>query len=278
MVAEFRDLTADNIGGYRGIVYGDQSVGKTSFAVGAYHHPQLRKVGVLDVDKGLHTVAGWDSENIKFADINSSDDMDRIADLALRNQPPIDGFGSWVLDTLNVWFERELMAISVRESKLGKRPTDTLQLQDYKESISRLVRITDKFIVGGKPMIMTSHYDDVGPTPDKPNRQFERRPKLSDKAFKELSARSRFIWYLYQQPNGDINMMTQPVVLPSGMIIQAKTSNAEFAHKLMEMGHRDASGKPTGIITIGNRFDESVPRLTFADFYTIYQNSLKGAK
>ncbi len=275
MATEFISLTPESVGGLRGMVYGDQGTGKTSFAVSAYKHPALRKVAVLDTDKGLHSVAAWDSENILFANIESSKDLDYIAEQAMKNQLPYSEFNTWILDTASVWFDRELMAIAQREFSNGKRPMpEQIQLQDYKEAIARLVRITDKFIVGGKHMIMTSQYADYGPTPDKPNRNFERRPKISDKAWAELSARSRFIWYVFQSPNGNVNLLTHPLVLPSGMIIAAKTSNAEFSHRLLEMSHKDESGKNTGVITIGNRFDESVPRLGFDYFYQIYCESL----
>lgn len=272
-VLEFKPLTSQ---GFKGIVYGESGVGKTSFAVSAALHDELKKVAVISIDRGLNTAVGVDSENIFFAEADTSDELLAVGKRLINQDTALNDYRTLVLDGVSQLIEKDLRRISDLEyaRKPADRVVDVNQLQDWNTQNKIMSRAIDAIDAGKRVTIYTALVGIYDPTSQAPNRKRQRRPKMNDAAWETFVQRMDFVWHMYTMPDGSIHLQTQPSTR-DGRQTYCKTRNVAFSNLLLERSIKE-NGKPSGVILIGHRTDQSVPQIKFDQFFNWYREATEG--
>lgn len=272
-VIEFKPVQTQ---GFKGIIYGESGVGKTSFAVSAAVHPDLQKVAVLSVDRGLNTVVGLDGENVFSAEIDTSVEIKAVGKRLVNRDVALNDFRTLIVDGVTQLIERDLRWIA--ENEYAKKPAERVaelnQLQDWNLQNRIMASALDTIDAGKRVTIYTALDGVYDPSAQKPNRKPSRRPRMNDAAWETFVQRMDFVWFMYSMPNGAIHLQTQPIT-QGGRLTYCKTRNVSFSNALLELSIKD-NGKPSGVLVIGHRTDPTVPQIKFDKFYDLYLEATKG--
>lgn len=277
----FEPITLESAGGLRILLYGSTNSGKTSFGVSAWHHEDLRKVGIFNIDDNLHTaIAIDDNQYVAKADVHSAKQIEDIAKGDLIGK--YDEFNTWICDSLSRLIDYELRDIA--QTEYNKKPSerytaDINQWQDYMKLTARLARMIDVLTQGGKHILFTAESQDIDPDPAGQTekirtRKRQRRARMNPALWDNLVYRLSNIWYINRLENGDINLLVKSFMAGDSREIFAKTKNKKFLEGLIKMERDDAKG--LGLIRLANAYNPEVAQITFADIYNLYLTSTNG--
>lgn len=249
------------------MVYSDPGAGKTHLIGTAQDVPEMADVLVVDIDGGSTTLKS--RGDIAGTEARSTKTVEEVIGLFAHRDPSIAHIKTLVLDGGSELQKRDLADIALREATVNsKRDQDSNQIQDYKLSKSRLLRLfrAARDIPDINIIITCWALKDFPKKPgtnqaDTDAQPTQIQPDLGRAVRDTLMGYLDDVWYLYFDPaSGNRYLVTADYGS-----ITAKTRDAAVAAKLTST----INGKVVPILT----------NPTFTDIYECYKTAyMAGSK
>lgn len=212
------------------LVYSDQGIGKTTFAVSGKGHPELDEILLVNIDKGELSI---EDKNIDKASIGTNPDgtssksivkdLEDIIFAIVSKKPGFEKYKTIVVDTIT-----ELQAKDLEDIADGK---DQFSQLIYGKDTKKIKRLCGLIRDCPLNIILTAQVKRIidGPTPET-KKLVEIRPDITASACDSLMAAVNFVWYLYVP--ADTKKRT--LVTKNLGIVRGKTRNDKFQQLITE--------------------------------------------
>lgn len=231
----YEQVNKTKVASMRAMIVGDFDSGKTSLAVGAGLHENMRPLLVLDIDRRLSTLA--DVHNLSRVELPTIGHAERLVrDISQpRERWPkeIREARTFVLDSVTQFRDRVLQEFaSENAANSDKRETEWLYEQrDYGYASNVVYNLIDKLIQTGNHVILLAH----------PKKDFDKDkdgvvsvkkvyPALNARLANLLGGMMNFIWYTRRPKPDQFKLLTLPRIP-----YQVKITNPLYVEELKRL-------------------------------------------
>lgn len=191
------------------LVYGDAGVGKTSLAATATQNKAMEKTLIVNVEGGMLSITG--SGAMATEQIKSIKDVEDIMWALSSKQEGFEHYNTCVIDS-----GTELQTLDLEEiaeaarKKNSSREVDTVYLEDYGKSTTRLKRIFRHFRDLPMNVIVTALVKrEMPPMQSQKRDPIRVLPQFTAKLGDSLMGYVDAVWYMYED-DGVRHLLTQP--------------------------------------------------------------------
>lgn len=231
------------------LAYGDNGVGKTTFAATAQHHPRMRNVLFANIEGGLLSVEDMAGlpPGIRKVDIKTPADIEELY-WGLRNRKTSgDNFYESVETTvIDSGTELQTKGLEFRvgealEKEAGKKEAerrhadlDDIHQDDYGRNARATARVFRAFRDLDVNVIITAYPRFRYPPRPKGVRDWDPMPQECSPDFapalqRHVKAYMDFVWYMYLQKIDDLNNPLEPVAGEYKRMILTKPAGIYYA-------------------------------------------------
>jgi hypothetical protein len=192
----FFDIAAD-LPGMRVLLYGDSGVGKTTIATAITEDPSFYPALLIDVDRGLRSIAYRDyGDRLIGLTLNSVMELREILQQLLlpddKREPELRGLKTIIIDSLSALRDDAMAEIRANEAKRKRRANEYItQIQDYNQALAIIDSTTAQLRNLGLNMIMTAESREER---DAMNLVSSVSPELNPRLKKAMLHKFDYIW------------------------------------------------------------------------------------
>jgi hypothetical protein len=211
------------------LVYSDQGIGKTTFAVSGKGHPEIDEILLVNIDKGELSI---EDKNIDMATIGLKEDgsssksivkdLEDVIFAIVAKKPGFEKYKTVVIDTIT-----ELQARDLEDLSEGK---DQFSQLIYGKSTKKVKRLCALIRDAPLNIILTAQVKRIYEGPPDAKKLVEIRPDVTASACDAIMAAVNFVWYLYVPAESKKRTM----VTKNMGIVRGKTRSAEFQNIIGE--------------------------------------------